>query len=189
MQDRRGFLKTVALAGSAAALPLAIRQALALPASGRTGTIKDVEHVVILMQENRSFDHYFGTLRGVRGYGDPRTPLLPSGKPVWFQPSSTHADGYVAPFHMDTAQTKAQCLESLDHSWKGSQDRWKNNDAWIGAKGPMTMGHFTRGDIPFYHALADAFTICDAYHCSIFGPTNPNRLVSVYRNQWPQYRQ
>jgi phospholipase C len=177
MQDRRRFLKTVALAGAAAgALPLAIRQALAIPASGKTGTIKDVEHVVILMQENRSFDHYFGTLRGVRGYGDRRTPPLPGGNPVWFQPSKAHADGYVAPFHMDTAQTKAQCLESLDHGWKKSQDRWKNHDAWIDVKGPMTMGHFTRGDIPFYHALADAFTICDAYHCSIFGPTNPNRL-------------
>jgi phospholipase C len=176
MQDRRGFLKNIALAGGAAALPLAIRQALAIPASGTTGTIKDVEHVVILMQENRSFDHYFGTLRGVRGYGDPRTPLFPSGKPVWFQPAPKHPDGYIAPFHMDTVQTSAQCIDSLDHSWKGSQEQWKNHDAWIDVKGPMTMGHFTRSDIPFYYALADAFTICDAYHCSIFGPTNPNRL-------------
>ncbi len=77
---------------------------------------------------------------------------------------------------MDTQQTGAQCLESLDHSWKKSQNLWKHHDAWIDVKGPMTMGHFTRADIPFYHALADAFTICDAYHCSIFGPTNPNRL-------------
>ena len=175
MPDRREFLRNIALAG-VAALPLPIRDALAISASGTTGTIKDVEHVVILMQENRSFDHYFGTLRGVRGYGDPHTPPLPTGNPVWFQPSRLHADGYIAPFHMNTAKTSAQCLESLDHSWKGSQDRWKNHDAWIDAKGPMTMGHFTRDDIPFYHALADAFTICDAYHCSIFGPTNPNRL-------------
>jgi phospholipase C len=176
MQDRRGFLKTLALAGGAAALPAAIREALAIPAGGTTGTIKDVEHVVILMQENRSFDHYFGTLRGVRGYGDPRTPALPSGQQVWFQPTRKHADGYITPFHMDTSQTSAQCLESLDHSWKGSQEQWKHHDAWIDVKGTMTMGHFTRDDIPFYHALADAFTICDAYHCSIFGPTNPNRL-------------
>ena len=174
--DRRNILKTVALGGLAAALPADIHAALSIPANAKTGSIRDVEHVVILMQENRSFDHYFGTLRGVRGFGDPRPLTLPGGKPVWYQPAPGHADGYIAPFHMDTKQTRAQCLESLDHSWKGSQARWANHDAWIAAKGPMTMGHFRRDDIPFYHALADAFTICDAYHCSIFGPTNPNRL-------------
>ncbi len=173
-QDRRRFLQTAALAG--AVLPFNLREALATPAHYRTGTIQDVEHVVILMQENRSFDHYFGTLRGVRGFGDPRPMTLPTGKPVWYQPAPQHADGHIAPFHLDSSATRGQCLESLDHSWKRSQDLWKNHDAWIGVKGPMTMGHFTRSDIPFYHALADAFTICDAYHCSIFGPTNPNRL-------------
>jgi len=175
-QDRRRFLQTTALGAALAALPPALRDALAIPARQRTGTIKDVEHVVILMQENRSFDHYFGTLRGVRGFGDPRPATLPGGRPVWHQPVDTHPDGYVAPFHLDTRTTRGQCLESLDHSWKGSHDLWKNHDAWIKVKGPMTMGHFTRQDIPFYHALADAFTICDAYHCSLFGPTNPNRL-------------
>ena len=50
-----------------------------------TGSLEDVEHVVVLIQENRSFDHYFGTLRGVRGYGDPHPAVLPSGKPVWHQ--------------------------------------------------------------------------------------------------------
>jgi len=173
-QDRRRFLTSTAAAF--AALPLSLRQALAIPARQRTGTIKDVEHVVILMQENRSFDHYFGTLRGVRGFGDPRPLTLPGGKPVWYQPAKNHAQDYIAPFHLDTATTRSQCLESLDHSWKGSHDLWKNHDAWIGVKGAMTMGYFTRQDIPFYYALADAFTICDAYHCSLFGPTNPNRL-------------
>ena len=67
-------------------------------------------------------------------------------------------------------------MASLDHSWKGSHARWKKHDAWIAAKGALTMGYFTRADLPFYYALADAFTICDAYHCSIFGPTNPNRM-------------
>jgi phospholipase C len=42
--------------------------------------------------------------------------------------------------------------------------------------GPMTMGYYTRADLPFHYALADSFTICDNYHCSVFGPTNPNRL-------------
>ena len=85
MTTRRDFL-----AGAAAATAFAsIRQALAIPARHRTGTIMDVKHVVILMQENRSFDHYFGTMRGVRGFGD-RFPIpLESGKPVWFQSDGT----------------------------------------------------------------------------------------------------
>ena len=146
---------------------------LADPGPVKTGTIRDVEHVVILMQENRSFDHYFGTLRGVRGFADPRAIALPNGKPVWFQPNG---DRNVTPFHLDTGTTSAQCMKSLDHSWKGSHDLWKHHDAWIPTKTEMTMGYFTRADLPFYYALADAFTICDAYHCSVFGPTNPNRL-------------
>jgi len=134
----------------------------------------DVEHVVILMQENRSFDHYFGTLHGVRGFSDPRAVTLPSGKPDMHQPGPDGTSH--TPFHLDTRTTSAQWLKSLDHSWKGSQAQWKHHDNWNCAKGPMTMGYFDRGDLAFYHALADAFTICDAYHCSIFGPTNPNRL-------------
>lgn len=171
MADRRAFVR--ATAAALAAWPMVIRKALALPAARTTGTIMDVEHVVILMQENRSFDHYFGTLRGVRGFSDPRPVTLPSGKPVWQQPGP---DGSHPPFHLDTAHTSAQWLKSLDHSWKGSHDTWKHHDNWVAAKGLMTMGYFARADLPFYHALADAFTICDAYHCSIFGPTNPNRL-------------
>jgi phospholipase C len=171
-KDRREFLKRAGLA--LGAWPSLIRSALAVPANRRTGSIMDVEHVVILMQENRAFDHYFGTLSGVRGFSDPRAVTLPSGTAVWHQPAP---DGQtIAPFHLDSAKTAAQWLPSLDHSWKGSHARWRHHDAWIDAKGPMTMGYFTRDDLPFYYALADAFTICDAYHCSIFGPTNPNRL-------------
>jgi phospholipase C len=171
-RNRRIFAQQ-AMAGLAS-WPLVIRKALAAAPARRTGSIMDVEHVVILMQENRSFDHYFGTLRGVRGFSDPRAVTLPSGKPVWQQPGP---DGLShAPFHLDSGRTSAQWLESLDHSWKGSHALWKHHDNWIAAKGPMTMGYFRRADLPFYHALTDAFTICDAYHCSVFGPTNPNRL-------------
>ncbi len=173
--DRRAFLQLAAGAVGAAALPPGVAKALALPANHVTGTIQDVEHVVILMQENRSFDHYFGTLRGVRGFGDPRPIDLPNGQPVWKQPTKDGASS-VSPFHLDTSSTRAETMRDLDHSWKGSHARWKHHDAWVPAKSSMTMGYFTRADIPFYYALADAFTICDAYHCSIFGPTNPNRM-------------
>jgi phospholipase C len=171
--DRRDFLKSAMATIALAAGPGSVRKALAQP--GRSGTIQDVKHVVILMQENRSFDHYFGSLRGVRGFSDPRPLILPSGKPVWHQRAAS-GKRTITPFRLNSRKTAAQAMESLDHSWKGSHARWKNHDAWIDAKGPLTMGYFTREDMPFYYALADAFTICDDYHCSIFGPTNPNRM-------------
>src|SRR4051812_7147435 len=89
MDTRREFLKKAALlaagGGWAGAFPASISRALAIdPAPG--STYLDAEHVVILMQENRSFDHCYGTLRGVRGFNDPRAVTLPSGQPVWFRP-------------------------------------------------------------------------------------------------------
>lgn len=159
--------------GAAATWPASIARAAALPAGGRTGTIRDVEHVVILMQENRSFDHYFGTLRGVRGFGDPAAVRLPSGESVFHQPGP---DGAVLPFRLDAQATSAPVMKSLDHSWKGSHAEWAWHDVWVRHKTAMCMGHFTRADLPFYHALADVFTIGDQYFCSVHGPTNPNRL-------------
>ncbi|MGI8841491.1 MAG: phosphocholine-specific phospholipase C [Caulobacteraceae bacterium] len=178
--ERREFLRLAAASAGWAAGSgggaAAIARALALPAGGRTGTLADVEHVVILMQENRSFDHYFGTLRGVRGFDDGRPIPLPGGQPVWFQPAAAGSTETLLPFRLNTDTSGAQRLHSLDHFWKGSHDKWKHYDAWPAVKGPLTMGYFTRQDIPFYYALADAFTVCDAYHCSLFGPTNPNRM-------------
>ncbi len=173
---RRHFLKFAAASAGAAMLPQVIRDALAVEPAVVTGTIQDVQHVVILMQENRSFDHYLGALRGVRGFDDPRTIPLPGGRSVWQQPDEPGGKRFTMPFRLDTDTTAAQCLADIDHSWKGSHALWKHHDAWIKVKGPFCMGHFTRADLPFYYALADAFTVCDAYHCSIFGPTNPNRM-------------
>lgn len=173
--DRRHFLQSVAALTASGALPGPIGRALALPANRRTGTIRDVEHIVVLMQENRSFDHYFGTLPGVRGYGDPRPMMLRSGRTVFHQPTPD-GRGEILPFRMDSATTHGQLIKSLDHSWKGSAAEWADYDVWIKHKTPLTMGHFTRADIPFYHALADAFTIGDAYYASLHGPTNPNRM-------------
>lgn len=171
---RRNFLRFAATLAAGGMLPENLHRALAIPAHRATGTIKDVEHVVILMQENRSFDHYFGCLSGVRGYGDPRAERRRDGKSVFEQPDGK--GGYIQPFRFETAHTSSACLASLDHSWKGSQKEWNHWDSWVPHKSPMTMGHFTRAEIPYYYALADAFTVCDAYHASIFGPTNPNRL-------------
>lgn len=94
-RSRREVLKALAAVGSLSAMPDSIQKALAVPAHRRTGTIKDVEHIIILTQENRSFDHYFGTLRGVRGFGDRRAMKLASGKTVWHQPNGA---GEVLPY-------------------------------------------------------------------------------------------
>src|SRR5450631_3118945 len=99
--DRREFLKFLTTAAASAAFPASITRALELPAHSRTGNINDVKHVVFLMQENRSFDHYFGTLRGVRGFSDPRAVKLPSGKSVFHQPDANNPDGYLLPFRPD----------------------------------------------------------------------------------------
>ncbi|SAL79547.1 phospholipase C [Caballeronia peredens] len=179
--SRRRFLQSVAhSAGAAAALtvfPESIRRALAIPAARRTGTIQDIEHIVVFMQENRSFDHYFGHMRGVRGYND-RFPIpLPNGKPVWFQPSKADPAKPVLPFHLDTSTTSAQCVGDLDHSWYKTHAAIDAGryDQWCANKTDMTMGYHLRSDIPFHYALADAFTVCDAYFCSLPGPTHPNR--------------
>jgi phospholipase C len=156
------------------------------PAEAQAAPAKltDIDHIVILMQENRSFDHYFGTLSGVRGFDDANPLLLPNGHPVFYQPDRDSSGGFVLPFHLDTHRTSAQRLQDLSHSWQPLHDSWNGGhmDGWVTAHrksdgdfGPLTMGYYTRDDLPFYYALADAFTICDGYHASVMGPTNPNR--------------
>jgi phospholipase C len=178
--SRRDFLRSAAQAAGAAvamgALPAGVRNALAIPANDATRSIEDIEHIVILMQENRSFDHYFGTLRGVRGYGDRHTIPLPNGKSVWYQPLQKEV-GHVLPFRPSASDLGMQFLQDLPHDWTTTQQAWNGGryDQWIAAKGTTTMAYLTREDIPFHYRLADAFTICDAYHCSGLTPTDPNR--------------
>ena len=173
--NRRMFLRAMGAAPVAAALSGSIARALAIPAHHKTGTIKDIEHIVILMQENRSFDHYLGTLKGVRGFGDPRPVTLSTGNPVWYQPDGE--GGYVLPFHPTAPDLGLQFLEDLAHDWDTTHGAWNGGayDQWVPQKGATTMAYLTRDDIPFHYALADAFSVCDAYHCSLLGPTDPNR--------------
>ncbi len=173
--DRRAFIKLLSSSAVAASLPESIARALAVPANNATGTIADVEHIVFLMQENRSFDHYFGTLSGVRGFGDPRAVNLTTGNPVFYQPDN--GGGHVLPFHPPAPNLGLQFLEDLPHDWNTTHEAWNggNHDQWVPAKGYLTMAHLVRQDIPYHYALADAFTVCDAYHCSMLGPTHPNR--------------
>jgi phospholipase C len=184
--SRRDFLQRAAAAAAIAALPAGTATpALASPTlPAAPAKLGDIDHIVILMKENRSFDHYFGTLNGVRGFADKGAIKLAGGRSVFHQPDRENADGYVLPFRLDTRRTSAQRMHDLNHSWGPQHGCWNHGamDNWVtmhravdGAAGPMTMGHLVRDDLPYYYALADAFTICDGYHASMFGPTHPNR--------------
>jgi phospholipase C len=188
MESRRDFLKKAALlaagGGFVGALPASIQKAFAIdPPPG--STYLDAEHVVILMQENRSFDHTFGSLRGVRGFNDPRAMTLADGNPVWLQ-TNQGGETY-PPFRLNLKDTKSTWMGSLPHSREsqlgashhGKHDRWleaKRSGETEYRRMPLTMGYYNRDDLPFYYALADAFTICDQNFCSSLTATEPNRL-------------
>ncbi|MEW2116691.1 phosphocholine-specific phospholipase C [Streptomyces sp. NPDC005474] len=172
--NRRRFFQLAGATTAFTALSGSIERAAALPAHHRTGTIKDVEHIVVLMQENRSFDHYFGSLRGVRGFGDPHPVSQVNGKSVWHQSDGTKD---VLPFRPDADDLGLAFIQDLPHGWSDGHVAFNNGkyDKWIQAKSSTTMAYLNRKDIPFHYALADSFTICDAYHCSFIGSTDPNR--------------
>ena len=189
MQSRRDFLKKAIIlsgaAGFSGGIPESIRRAFAIdPEPG--SSYLDAEHVVILMQENRSFDHALGTLRGVRGFNDPRAIRLASGNPVWLQ---TNAAGETyAPFRLNIKDTSATWMGYLPHSRHSQVDAWNRGlyDQWLEAKQsykseyanmPLTLGYYTREDIPFYYALADAFTVCDQHFSGVMTSTTPNRSM------------
>jgi phospholipase C len=174
-----------AVAAASALMPPNVRRALA-ESPPKEYSLGDIKHIVMLMQENRSFDHYFGTLAGVRGFDDPKALKLSGGRSVFYQPDPENPSGYLLPFHLDTRTTSAQKIPSTSHAWEVQHGAWNGGkmDNWLpahrkadgGEKAPYVMGYHTRADIPFQFALAEAFTICDAYHCSVMGPTWPNRM-------------
>jgi phospholipase C len=189
--SRRKLLSgAAALAGGgllAAYLPLSVRRAMA--ASDPTAGFEpsQVKHVVLLMQENRSFDHYFGKLSGVRGFSDPNVQKLANGRSLFYQPDPANPDAYLLPYHLDSTTSSAQAVPSLSHAWQIQHDSLNGGrmDGWLrahigsdtAANGQYIMGYYNSVDIPFQYALANAFTICDNYFCSVLGPTHPNRYM------------
>lgn len=187
MDTRREFLKKAAMLSGGVSLmnmlPPVIQKAMAInPAPG--STFYDAEHIVFLMQENRSFDHIFGSLQGVRGFNDPRAVRLPNGNPVWLQ-TDKNGDTF-APFRLNTLESKVAWMGSLPHGWTDQTDARNDGkyDRWLVAKQtrkkeyahmPLTLGYCNRTDFPFYYSLADAFTVCDHNFCSSITGTHPNR--------------
>jgi phospholipase C len=154
------------------------------PAPAACPKLTDIEHVVIFIQENRSFDHYFGSYRGVRGFSEQSA--------AFEQPDSANLVdppiGKLLPFHLNTQTTNAACAHDITHDWVPQHQSWDNGamDGFVNSKlsinsndAVLTMGYYDRRDLPYYYALADAFTICDNYFCSVIGPTDPNRLYSM----------
>lgn len=183
--SRRGMLKALGLLGGVGTLSGAAGAAWAGPSQARgsrpaqvalpegfKGDITDIKHVVVFVQENRSFDHYFGALPGVRGFNDKQALTFPNGTDVFSQPSGS---SFVKPKRVTTV---AGTTTGLDHSYSGGLKAWSNGtyNNWIGAKGAATMQYVTGEEIPWQWSLASAYTICDAWHCSVIGPTTPNRL-------------
>jgi phospholipase C len=165
-------------------------------AAAGSASLSDVRHIVILMQENRSFDHYFGTLSGVRGFSDPGVLKQAGGRPVFdqygYQPGTgADASGYMQPFRLlnNPPAENGEATNDISHGWVTQHQSWNNGamDSFVRAhlaadgstNGPVTMGYFTRSELAFYYALADAFTVCDNYFCSVLGPTDPNRLMAM----------
>jgi len=188
MDTRREFLKKSMLlsaaAGFSGTVPASIQKALMInPDPG--SSYLDAGHVVILMQENRSFDHCFGALRGVRGFNDPRAITLPDKNLVWLQ--TNEAGETYAPFRFDIHDTKITWMGSIPHSRPSQVDADNRGkyDQWLNAKRsgnkkyanmPLTLGHYIREDLPFNYAMADAFTVCDQNFSSVMSSTWPNRF-------------
>ncbi|CAM3059199.1 phospholipase C [Skermania piniformis] len=201
--NRRDFLARAGVVGGLATLsawadPI-VQRAYAADPNG-TGGLGDIDHFVFLMQENRSFDHYFGTMSGVCGFDDPTPAWQQYGWTPGVGPTalpgrsagSAPEPGYVNPFRLDTTRgpsLNGACVNDPDHSWWGMHQAWNGgrNDGWMPmsiasvgpANAPAAMGYHTRADIPVHWELAEAFTVCDHYHCSVLGPTDPNRLYWI----------
>jgi phospholipase C len=189
---RRELLKIGGIAGAGSlATFLPGCGALHSAATGSGGTtsttcakISDIEHVVIFIQENRSFDHYFGSYKGVRGFADTSAAFRQPYPPNTTDPPT----GVLLPFHLDTAKMNSACTHDITHDWIPQHQSWNNGamNGFVTSRLPintndaiLTMGYYNRGDLPLYYAVADAFTLCDNYFCSVIGPTDPNRLYTM----------
>jgi phospholipase C len=196
--SRRRFVASATAAAGAAGLAGVLPENLARAATRKPQPfdLSQVKHLVFLMQENRSFDHYFGTFPGARGFSDRTAVRLPTGRPVFQQPDPANPDGYLEPYHMSTITTGAAAVPSLSHDWRDQHASWNQGamDGWLlthvasdgETNGSFTMGYYEQEDIPFHWALAQSFTLADNYHCAAMGPTDINRLFWEHGSNDPQ---
>jgi hypothetical protein len=184
---------SAAVAGASLALDSGARrlvEAAAATCPGRA-SLSDIEHVVILIRENRSFDHYFGTLPGV-GFDDhDARDLAPFAQR--YPANTTRAPvGRLLAFRFDVGSSNGECTNGIDHEWTTQHRSWNGgrmdqfvttHEAVDGAGyGTATMGYYTRADLPLHYALADAFTVCDRWRSS--SSTSRHSSATSERSGW-----
>ncbi|NRR28968.1 phospholipase C, phosphocholine-specific [Oxalobacteraceae bacterium] len=186
--SRRKFMRNSLAAANVTLLPAALQQALAAPAV--SGTLGSIAHVVVLCQENRSFDHYFGAYKGARGFNDDHAATVQKTSRNVFTQANASGSLYT-PWRLNSTTTSAQWLGDVAHDLNSGTAAWNKgrNEQWIPAKGLSALSYFARNDIPYHYALADAFTLCDNYFCSARTSTNPNRLFLMSGTIDPQGKQ
>jgi len=155
--SRRALLKaagTLGLAGFAAPLLSLGRFSTARAASR---PVTPIEHIVVDMQENRSFDHYYGFAPFAGRYGVPRGYSQPDGN-----------GGSVQPFHFTSLSTP-----DIGHGWNATHSEFDAGrmDGFFTTNGINSMGYYLQADLPFYYSLFNDFTLCTNYFCSLMGPT------------------
>jgi phospholipase C len=159
--DRRTFLK------AAGALGLAGLAAPVMPGLAATFVKRrnPIQHILIDLQENRSFDHYYGFAPFAGQFGVPAGYSQPDG-----------AGGSVAPYHFTSLSTP-----DIGHSWTATHREWNGGamDGFFTTDGINAMGFYTAQDLPFYYSLHDTSTLCVNYFCSLLGPTWPNRFYTA----------
>jgi phospholipase C len=154
--------------GIAAATAIIVGQAttaLASSASNSTG-LEKIKYFVYFMQENRAFDHYYGTMAGVRGFNDPNVGIQKNGNNLFYQPDPDSTDvkngtKYLLPFQFKG--NRAGCTLGGSNAWTQFHAAINNgtNDNWPSGNSPMSMGYEVRDQIPYHFALAESFTIAD----------------------------
>ncbi|KAJ5351714.1 hypothetical protein N7452_000688 [Penicillium brevicompactum] len=152
------------------------------------GSLKDIEHVVIFMQENRSWDTYFGTMAGVRGFNDPNVQVNPDGNSVWHQVvelAQSNKTKSLLPWYLGQEggdwHDAIQCLTAGSNGYKENQQSLNNgsNNHWVTKNTPWSWGYLKRQDIPVQYAIAEGWTAGDMYQESQITATNPNRVTLV----------
>ncbi|KAJ6191313.1 Phosphoesterase [Penicillium mononematosum] len=156
------------------------------PVSG--GSLSDIEHVVIFMQENRSWDTYFGTMPGVRGFNDPNVQVNSDGNSVWHQlvePAQSNKTKTLLPWYLGYQggdwHDAIQCMVAGSNGYEENQQSLNNglNNHWVTKNTPWSWGYLKRQDIPVQFAIAEGWTSGDMYQESQITATNPNRVTLV----------
>ncbi|KAJ5581601.1 Phosphoesterase [Penicillium sp. DV-2018c] len=152
------------------------------------GSLRDIEHVVIFMQENRSWDSYFGTMPGVRGFSDPNVQVNPDGNSVWHQlvePSQSNKTNTLLPWYLGHQggdwHDAIQCMVAGSNGYQENQQSLNSglNNQWVTKNTPWSWGYLKRQDIPVQFAIAEGWTSGDMYQESQITATNPNRVTLV----------